>query len=212
MGWVAPSLRPAAKWEWRPEAVSWVWHPEAPYGRWSRKLRCESVSTFPSFLGPLGPTHGIHAAWLGTALRGVYPTLCVGKLAEFVRAKKGKPTKSDEFKRILTNSDEFRTNSHELGRIQTNSRRIRTNSNEFRTILSNSNESLANSDEFGRIRDEFALVPAPRADANVRRQCLQPRTQLGNPNHPDREQGPVPGGWPNPTFPLVAKPLQKLRV
>ena len=27
----------------------------------------------------------IHAGWLGAALRGVYPTLCVGELASFVR-------------------------------------------------------------------------------------------------------------------------------
>ena len=30
----------------------------------------------------------IHAAWLGTALRGVYPTFCVGPFASFVREKK----------------------------------------------------------------------------------------------------------------------------
>ena len=33
---------------------------------------------------------GIHAGWLGTALRGVYPTLRVGTLASFVRQKKKK--------------------------------------------------------------------------------------------------------------------------
>ena len=39
-----------------PVAVSWVWHPGAPYGRWIHKLRSESASTFPSLLGPYGPS------------------------------------------------------------------------------------------------------------------------------------------------------------
>ena len=37
-------------------AVSWVWHPGAPYGRLIHKLQSESASTFPSLLGPYGPS------------------------------------------------------------------------------------------------------------------------------------------------------------
>ena len=39
-----------------PVAESWVWQPGAPYGRWIHKLRSESASTFPSLLGPYGPS------------------------------------------------------------------------------------------------------------------------------------------------------------
>ena len=39
-----------------PEAVSWVWRPGGPYGRWIHKLWSEPASTFPSLLGPYGPS------------------------------------------------------------------------------------------------------------------------------------------------------------
>ena len=39
-----------------PVAVSWVWQSGASYGRWIHKLRSESASTFPSLLGPYGPS------------------------------------------------------------------------------------------------------------------------------------------------------------
>jgi len=44
-------------------------------------------------------------------------------------------------------------------------------------------------------------VPAPKAYADARRPCVQPRTQFGNPKHPDREPGPIPGGWAGHTIP-----------
>ena len=40
-----------------------------------------------------------------------------------------------------------------------------------------------------------------RAHADARKPCAQPRTQFGNPKHPNREPGPIPGGWAGPTSP-----------
>ena len=40
-----------------------------------------------------------------------------------------------------------------------------------------------------------------RAHADARKPCAQPRTQFGNPKHPSREPGPIPGGWAGPTSP-----------
>ena len=42
-----------------------------------------------------------------------------------------------------------------------------------------------------------ALVPAPEAHAAARR----PRPQFGKLKHPNREPGPIPGGWAGPTMP-----------
>ena len=39
-----------------PVAESWVWHPGAPFGKWILKLWSEPASTFPSLLGPWGPS------------------------------------------------------------------------------------------------------------------------------------------------------------
>ena len=44
------------------------------------------------------------------------------------------------------------------------------------------------------------LVPAPWDHADARRPCARPRTQFGNPKHPDREPGPILGGGQAPPF------------
>ena len=46
------------------------------------------------------------------------------------------------------------------------------------------------------------LIPAPRPPQTPEGHASSTRTQSGNPTHPDREQGPIPGGWAGPTNPL----------
>ena len=48
----------------------------------------------------------------------------------------------------------------------------------------------------GRQVPEEDIVPAPKAYADGRRPCVRPRIQ---PEHPDREPRPIPGGWAGPT-------------
>ena len=54
----------------------------------------------------------------------------------------------------------------------------------------------------GNVLATRASVPAPKTSADARRPRRESRTQFGNPRNPDRESGPIPGGWAGPTNPL----------
>ena len=54
----------------------------------------------------------------------------------------------------------------------------------------------------GNVQATRASVPAPKTSADARRPRRESRTQFGNPRYPDRESGPIPGGWAGPTNPL----------
>ena len=61
---------------------------------------------------------------------------------------------------------------------------------------------------FGRRASEEDEVPAPKAYADARRPCVQPRTQLGNLNTPIGSRGPFQAGGQAPPFHRVTKSRQ----
>ena len=52
------------------------------------------------------------------------------------------------------------------------------------------------------------LVPAPKAHADARRPCVQPRTQFGNSSIPIGSPGPFQAGGQAPPFHRVTEPRQ----
>ena len=61
---------------------------------------------------------------------------------------------------------------------------------------------------FGRRASEEDEVPAPKAYADARRPCVQPRTQFGNLNTPIGSRGPFQAGGQAPPFHRVTKSRQ----
>ena len=61
---------------------------------------------------------------------------------------------------------------------------------------------------FGRRASEEDEVPAPKAYADARRPCVQPRTQFGNLNTPIGSRGPFQAGGQAPPIHRVTKSRQ----